>query len=599
MATAKTAKKDRHLRHAEYYGLTETFDDLYARSKAQAVFTDLMPLILSEENIRLAYRNIKRNTGSRTAGVDHLTMSHIEKLSSEEVVSKVRHKLAWYKPKPVRRVEIPKPNGKTRPLGIPAIWDRLVRQCILQVLEPICEAKFHNRSNGFRPNRSTEHAIAQAMRMVQIQHLHFVVDVDIKGFFDNVNHAKLIRQMWTLGIRDKKLLAIVKEMLKAPVVLPDGEKIYPDKGTPQGGILSPLLSNIVLNELDWWVSSQWEDIPTHTVIREGTAKNGTPNRSNKCRTLRRGKLKEMYIVRYADDFRIFCRKRSDAVKTFHAVRQWLAERLKLQISEEKSKVVNLKKNYSEFLGFKLKAVQRGKKYVVRSHMCDKAIQNTTRKLKAQIDCIQHPVNRKEEYKAILLYNSMVIGIHQYFAIATLISDDCYQIGRSIRLVFRNRMRGRLSKHPKEQVINVHGELWAHYSQSRQVRYMGPRQFSRLDIARHETRRISGKQSINTPQRGERKSTVICGLTWKFCSNSCVTRYSAEALSMRITESPSMRRSMVSVRSQGGNWNLMKSTATINYPWKMAAQMYMQIWLSSIKMFTNLSMQRNRKRLTGT
>ena len=175
MATAKTAKKDRHLRHAEYYGLTETFDDLYARSKAQAVFTDLMPLILSEENIRLAYRNIKRNTGSHTAGVDHLTMGHIEKLSSEEVVSKVRHKLAWYKPKPGRRAEIPKPNGKTRPLGIPAIWDRLVQQCILQVLEPICEAKFHNRSNGFRPNRSTEHAIAQASRShtVQIGNLSF------------------------------------------------------------------------------------------------------------------------------------------------------------------------------------------------------------------------------------------------------------------------------------------------------------------------------------------------------------------------------------------------------------------------------------------
>ena len=272
MATATTAQKDSHLRHAEYYDLTEVFDDLYAKSKAQAVFTDLMPLILSEENIRLAYRNIKRNTGSRTAGVDHLTMKHIEKLTSEEVVSKVRHKLAWYKPKPVRRVEIPKPNGKTRPLGIPAIWDRLVQQCILQVLEPICEAKFHDRSNGFRPNRSTEHAIAQSMRMVQIQHLYFVVDVDIKGFFDNVNHAKLMRQMWTLGIQDKRLLCIIKEMLKAPVVLPSGEKIYPDRGTPQGGILSPLLSNIVLNELDWWVSSQWEDIPTHTVIKEGTAK---------------------------------------------------------------------------------------------------------------------------------------------------------------------------------------------------------------------------------------------------------------------------------------------------------------------------------------
>lgn len=205
MATAKTAKKDEHLRHAEYYGLMEVFDDLYVKSKAQAVFTDLMPLILSEENIRLAYRNIKRNTGSRTAGVDYLTMKHIEKLSSEEVISKVRHKLAWYKPKPVRRVEIPKPNGKTRPLGIPAIWDRLVQQCILQVLEPICEAKFHDRSNGFRPNRSTEHAIAQSMRMVQIQHLHFVVDVDTAMRAALSRRCGSIRVFWRFYMETSRL----------------------------------------------------------------------------------------------------------------------------------------------------------------------------------------------------------------------------------------------------------------------------------------------------------------------------------------------------------------------------------------------------------
>lgn len=503
MATAKTAKKNNNLRHAEYYDLTDTFDNLYAKSKTQAVFTDLMPLILSEENIMLAYRNIKRNTGSRTAGVDHLTMKHIEKLSREEVVSKVRHKLAWYTPKPVRRVEIPKPNGKMRPLGIPAIWDRLIQQCILQVLDPICEAKFHDRSNGFRPNRSTEHAIAQCMKMIQVQHLHFVVDVDIQGFFDNVNHAKLVRQMWTLGIRDERLLCIIKQMLKAPVVLPDGKRVCPDKGTPQGGILSPLLSNIVLNELDWWVSSQWEDIPTHTVIKEGTAKNGTPNKSNKCRTLRRSDLKEMYIVRYADDFRIFCRKRSDAVKTYHAVKLWLEERLKLQISEEKSKVVNLRKNYSEFLGFKLKAVKRGERYIVRSHMCDKAIVRTTQKLKAQIDYIQHPNNRKEEYQAILLYNSMVIGIHQYFAIATLISDDLYQVGRSIRFVLRNRMRGRLARRPKGQVLNVHGELWEHYSKSKQMRYMGTSAI--LPIGYCKTRNAQNKRkTVNkyTPEGRE-------------------------------------------------------------------------------------------------
>ena len=106
-----------------------------------------------------------------------------EKIPETRFVEIVRKKLQWYKPKAVRRVEIPKPNGKLRPLGIPAIWDRIVQQCILQILEPICEAKFSDRSNGFRPNRSAEHAIAQAYAFMQKSHLHYVVDIDIKGFF--------------------------------------------------------------------------------------------------------------------------------------------------------------------------------------------------------------------------------------------------------------------------------------------------------------------------------------------------------------------------------------------------------------------------------
>ena len=345
--------KQKKLRHLEYYDLQETFDKLYAKSKQGELFTNLMELISSEENIRLAYRNIKRNAGSTTSGVDNCTIKDIEKISAEKLVEIIQNKFRFYKPKPVRRVEIPKPNGKTRPLGIPTIIDRIAQQCISQVLEPICEAKFHERNNGFRPNRSAEHALAQCYRMIQIQHLHFVVDIDIQGFFDNVNHSKLIRQMWSMGIRDKKLICVIKQMLKAPIILPDGTKSYPTKGTPQGGILSPLLANIVLNELDWWISSQWETMPTHTKYQPRIRKNGTVTNTNRFRILKESRLKEMYIVRYADDFKIFCRKRSDADKIFTAVKNWLKERLKLDISEEKSRVVNLKKKSSEFLGFEL------------------------------------------------------------------------------------------------------------------------------------------------------------------------------------------------------------------------------------------------------
>ena len=312
--------KVKKLRHNEYYHLQEIFDRLYADSHQGKKFDSLMEIISSNENIRLAYRNIKRNNGSNTYGTDNCTIEDIKSIPTDKYVEIVQRKLSYYQPKPVKRVEILKPNGKIRPLGIPTITDRLVQQCILQVLEPICEAKFHERNNGFRPNRSTENAIAQCYKMIQQQGMHFVVDIDIKGFFDNVNHNKLINQMWTMGIRDKQLICIIKAMLKAPIVMPNGDIQYSTCGTPQGGILSPLLSNIVLNELDWWISSQWENMPTKKEYKCPIHENGTTDKSHIFRALRTTNLKEMYIVRYADDFKIFCRKRSDANKIFIAVK---------------------------------------------------------------------------------------------------------------------------------------------------------------------------------------------------------------------------------------------------------------------------------------
>lgn len=158
-----------------------------------------MNLVMDENNIKLAYRNIKKNSGSYTPGTDGKTIQDIAKMEETEFVLIIKKKLSNYHPKRVRRVEIPKVNGTMRPLGIPTIIDRIVQQCILQVMEPICEAKFHDYSFGFRPNRSTEHAIAASYKFIQNSNLHYVVNVDIKGFFDNVNHKKIAQTNMVTG----------------------------------------------------------------------------------------------------------------------------------------------------------------------------------------------------------------------------------------------------------------------------------------------------------------------------------------------------------------------------------------------------------------
>ena len=381
------AKSVESLRHAEYYDMQRTFDELYTRSQAREVFDNLMELILSKDNIMLAYRNIKSNSGSATPGTDRLRITDIGRLPADEVVARVRKIVRGgtngYTPRSVRRKEIPKPNGKTRPLGIPCIWDRLIQQCIKQVMEPICEAKFSSNSYGFRPNRSVENAIAAIYRLMQRSGLYYVVEFDVKGFFDNVDHSKLIRQLWSMNIRDK----------------------------------------------------------------------------------------ELYIVRYADDFRILCRTKEQANRTLIAVTKWLTERLKLEVSPEKTRVVDVRRSYSEFLGFKIRLRKKGKKHVVQSHMCDKAYKRVKADLVKQVGNIKFPRACRGESGEVHLFNSMVMGIQNYYRLATDISLDCNNIGRAVDIVLKNRLKAGKSHRLKKEGRDLTKSEIQRYGKSKRLRYL--------------------------------------------------------------------------------------------------------------------------------
>lgn len=419
--------KKAKLRYNEYYDMQKVFDSLYAASKNGNNFYKLLEIIGSEENIRLAYRNLKTNSGSNTAGTDGKTIEDIKTLTDKEVIDTVRIMLDDFMPSSVRRVFIPKPGSdKKRPLGIPCIWDRLVQQCILQVLEPICEPKFHNHSYGFRPNRGADHAISRTVSMVNMFRHYYCVDVDIKGFFDNVDHGKLLKQIWTLGIRDKRLICIISKILKSEI---EGEGI-PTKGTPQGGIISPLLSLIVLNELDWWVSDQWETYQPKRFSNKKSFYSYARNYTN---------LKDGFIVRYADDFKIMCRTYDEAQRWYYATADFLKTRLKLDISPEKSKVVNMKKNSSTYLGFKIKVVPKGKTrygFIAKTDMSDKAIRKAKTNLKAKIINIQ----KHTSYIAIENYNSAVRGIQNYYSIATNVYNNLTDVSYALLPTIRIRLR---------------------------------------------------------------------------------------------------------------------------------------------------------------
>lgn len=461
------------------------YNELYERAKDGINFYNLMEYVLNRENILLAYRKIRANAGSYTAGTDGMTIDDIKRLTSEQVIEKVKYIVSGtkrgYRPKAIRRREIPKANGAKRPLGIPCIWDRLIQQCFKQILEPICEAHFSKHSYGFRPNCSVENAIADTYYRIQQSHLNYVIEFDIKGFFDNVNHSKLIRQMWTLGIKDKHFLGKIKRMLKAPIKMPSGKLTYSEKGIPQGGIISPLLANVVLNELDHWVESNWEENPVVYKYSHKENTRGTAIKSSGYRAMRKTKLKEMYIVRYADDFRIFCRTKTAAEKTKIAITKWLSERLKLEVSQEKTRIINVKRKYSEFLGFKIKVQSKSSRKTIKSHISDKQFNIKKKALIRQIKRIAKPRVKFGVLGEIWQYDKMVVGMQNYYRIATNINVDCAKLNRAVMTIITNRVSG-----VKRKGRNLTKTEKERYGKSKMLRYLADEPIYPIGYIQHKS-----------------------------------------------------------------------------------------------------------------
>lgn len=224
---------------------------------------------------------------------------------------------------------------------------------------------------------------------------------------------------------------------------------------------------------DHWIESQWQDNPiVQDIGKMRKIRNSMVfDRSHAYYAMRKTNLKEMYIVRYADDFRIFCRSREDAEKTMAAVTQWITVRLKLEVSQEKTRIVNVRKRYSEFLGFKIRVREKAHKYVVNSHICDKKMRAEREKLVEQAKRIARPRQGYTQLAEITLYDEMVLGIQNYFKIATSISLDCRDLHRAVMTVLTNRLNTEKGSRLKRDGGVMTESEKERYGNSKMVRYV--------------------------------------------------------------------------------------------------------------------------------
>lgn len=334
---------------------------------------------ITEELMLKAFKAVKKNRGA--AGIDKITISMYEKNLSENLLSLMRElKQGLYQPVPLRRVHIPKGEGKTRPLGIPTVKCRVAQEVIRRLINSTFESRFHNNSFGFRMGRNCHQAVERALEYAE-QGNRYVVDVDIKGFFDNIPH-NLIMDSVAARIADGNILNLIEKLLNSGV-MEEGKIIPTTRGTPQGGVISPLLANIILDHLDWFLEKQgWN------------------------------------FVRYADDFVILCKTETEAKKALEVVRNFLEE-MKLEVSSEKTKINHFSKGF-DFLGFSIKS---------------RSIQMRTKSMEKFKNSIRDITTRSHnlDRKVIEKLNRVIRGTVNYFGTKfSTMSTSFYKLDRWVR-----------------------------------------------------------------------------------------------------------------------------------------------------------------------
>lgn len=389
----------------------------WATGRKEGVYRDLFNLVCDDGWLRTAYENVARNKGAKTPGVDNLARREWEKgldANMERLRTELRD--GTYRPQPCRRVYIPKKSGKLRPLGIPTLRDRIVQEAVRMAIEPIFEADFRNSSHGFRPGRSTRDAMAAVRTyMIDKKRMYYVIEGDIKAYFDTIQHKKLMKLL-RRRIGDKRVLKIIWLFLKAGV-MEDGQFNATNLGTPQGGIISPLLANIYLHELDTFFHRRFTE--------------RTPWERQKCR--KHGGTNAGY-VRYADDFVVLCNGHMRDVKQLKEdISTFLRDELHLALSEEKTIITHVDDGF-DFLGFRFfRGKDREGKWKPKTAVPDSKVAAVKEKIEA---LTERDHTYMDEAAVISQLNAVLRGWGNYYrcvpASETFRAVDHYAFWRMVR-----------------------------------------------------------------------------------------------------------------------------------------------------------------------